>query len=268
MNHPRIALLPLLLVAACSAPPPSATTSAMQGTIVDLSHSYGDDTVFWPTAERFKMTVVNDGVTPAGFYYAANNFSTAEHGGTHIDAPVHFSRGAHAVDEIPLENLVGPAVVVDVTEQSSKDADYLVTVADIEKFEAAHGQIPDGAILLIRTGFSSRWPDAARYLGTAERGEAAVPKLHFPGVDPATATWLKDKRKIHALGIDTASIDRGQSTTYEAHQILYAANIPGLENLDALDKLPAVGATIVALPMKIKGGSGAPLRAIAIIPGK
>ena len=268
MNHPRIALLPLLLVAACSAPPPSATTSAVKGTIVDLSHSYGDDTVFWPTAERFKMTVVNDGVTPAGFYYAANNFSTAEHGGTHIDAPVHFSRGANAVDQIPLENLIGPAVVVDVTGQSSKDADYLVTIDDLENFETAHGQIPDGAILLIRTGFSSRWPDAARYLGTAERGEAAVPKLHFPGVDPEAATWLKDKRKIHALGIDTASIDRGQSTTYETHRILYAANIPGLENLDALDKLPPVGATIIALPMKIKGGSGAPLRAIAILPGK
>ena len=271
MIHPRIALWPLLLVAAgaaCAGPSPTATMTPMQGTIVDLSHSYGDDTVFWPTAERFKMTVVNDGMTPAGFYYAANNFSTAEHGGTHIDAPVHFAKGRHAVDEIPLENLVGPAVVVDVTEQSARDADYLVTVADIEKFEAAHGRIADGSILLIRTGFSLRWPDAARYLGTAERGEAAVPKLHFPGVDPATATWLKDQRKIHAIGIDTASIDRGQSTTYETHRILYAANIPGLENLTSLEKLPPVGATLVALPMKIKGGSGAPLRAIAILPAR
>src|SRR5688572_25663194 len=197
MIHPRIALLPLFLVAACSAPPSSATMTAVRGTIVDLSHSYGADTVFWPTAEPFKMTVVNDGVTPGGFYYAANNFSTAEHGGTHVDAPVHFAKGRHAVDEIPLEHLVGPAVVVDVTEQSSKDADYQVTTADLEKFEAAHGRIPDGSILLIRSGFSSRWPDAARYLGTAERGAAAVPKLHFPGVDPAAATWLKEKRKIH-----------------------------------------------------------------------
>ena len=275
MNQPRIALLPWLVVlacAACSSPPaattPVATRTAVQGTIVDLSHSYGDDTVFWPTAERFKMTVVNDGVTPAGFYYAANNFSTAEHGGTHIDAPVHFAKGRHAVDEIPLENLVGAAVVVDVTGQSANDADYLVTVADIEKFETAHGRIADGTILLIRTGFSSRWPDAARYLGTAERGQAAVPKLHFPGIDPATARWLKEQRKIHAIGIDTASIDRGQSTTNDTHQILYEANIPGLENLTALDKLPPVGATIVALPMKIKGGSGAPLRAIAILPPK
>src|SRR6187401_2089453 len=136
MIHPRIALVPLLigfLSAACSAPPPPASNpTALLGTIIDLSHSYGDDSVFWPTAERFKMTVLNDGVTPAGFYYAANNFSTAEHGGTHIDAPVHFSRGANAVDQIPLENLIGPAVVVDVTQQSSKDADYLVTIDDLE----------------------------------------------------------------------------------------------------------------------------------------
>jgi kynurenine formamidase len=268
MIHPRLALLPLFLVAACSVPSPSTTMPALQGTIVDLSHAYGADTVFWPTAEPFKMTVVNDGMTPAGFYYAANNFSMAEHGGTHLDAPVHFAQGRHAVDEIPLARLIGPAVVVDVTDQSSKDADYQVTAADLEKFEAAHGQIPDGSILLIRTGFSSRWPDAGRYLGTAERGAAAVPKLHFPGVDPAAATWLKEKRKIHAIGIDTASIDRGQSTTYETHRILYEANIPGLENLNALDQLPPVGATIVALPMKIKGGSGAPLRAIAILPAK
>lgn len=268
MIHPRAALSTLFLVAACSAPPPSTTTTLVQGTIVDLSHSYGADTVFWPTAEPFKMTVVNDGVTPAGFYYAANNFSMAEHGGTHLDAPVHFAQDRHAVDEIPLEKLVGPAVVVDVTAQSSKDADYQVTTADLERFESVHGRIPDGSILLIRTGFSSRWPDAARYLGTAERGAAAVPKLHFPGVDPAAATWIKEQRKIHALGIDTASIDRGQSTTYETHRILYEANIPGLENLNALDRLPPVGATIVALPMKIKDGSGAPLRAIAILPAK
>src|SRR6187402_698813 len=131
MIHPRIALVPLLigfLSAACSAPPPPASTpTALLGTIIDLSHSYGDDTVFWPTAERFKMTVVNDGVTPAGFYYAANNFSTAEHGGTHIDAPVHFARGKQSVDQIPLESLMAPVVVVDVTQASAQSADYQVT---------------------------------------------------------------------------------------------------------------------------------------------
>jgi len=253
---------------ACGTPPPAVTTPAKMGTIVDLSHSYGADTIYWPTAEAFRMQVVNDGVTPAGFYYAANNFSTAEHGGTHVDAPVHFAKGRHAVDEIPLEHLVGQAVVVDVSDAAALNPDYLVNVADLEKFESANGRIPDDAILLVRTGFSKRWPDAAKYLGTAERGEAAVPKLHFPGIDPATAKWLLANRKVHAVGIDTASIDYGQSTTYDTHRLLYDANIPGLENLTGLEQLPPTGATMVALPMKIKGGSGAPLRAIAILPPK
>ena len=259
MNLKRFVPVLLLFAAACSAPP-----AFPGGAIVDLSHAYGDDTVFWPTAERFKLQVVNDGDTPAGFYYAANNFSTAEHGGTHVDAPVHFARGRNAVNEIPLERLVGSAVVVDVTKSCDANADYLVTVADFEAFEKAHGRIPDNAILLIRTGFSSRWPDAARYLGTAERGQAAVAKLHFPGVGPDAARWLLKNRQIGAIGIDTASIDYGQSTTYETHRILYEANVPGLENLNALERLPPTGAFVVALPMKIKGGSGAPLRAIAI----
>lgn len=253
-------------LAACAPPAPSGSTLSPLGTVVDLSHAYGPDTVFWPTAEPFKLTVVNNGVTDAGYYYAANNFSMAEHGGTHLDAPVHFAAGKHAVDEIPLDSLIGPAVVVDVTDASALDADYLLKVSDIEAFESAHGRIPDNAILLVRTGFSKKWPDAAAYLGTAERGAQAVAKLHFPGIDPATARWLLQNRKVSAVGIDTASIDYGQSTKYETHQLLYAQNIPGLENLNALDRLPPVGATLVALPMKIKGGSGAPLRAIAILP--
>ena len=236
------------------------------GTVVDLSHAYGAETVFWPTAEPFKLTVLSHGVTPGGFFYAANNFSMAEHGGTHLDAPVHFAEGKQAVDEIPLDSLIGPAVVVDVTDAAALDADYQVTIADLQNFERERGRIPDGTILLIRTDFSKRWPDAARYLGTAERGPQAVAKLHFPGVDPATAKWLLANRKIKAIGIDTASIDYGQSTKYETHQVLYAQNIPGLENLNALDRLPPTGSTVIALPMKIKGGSGAPLRAIGIVP--
>jgi len=265
-SHRFVVLAMVLGLPACAAPPSSVSTTATLGTVVDLSHAYGPDTVFWPTAEPFKLTVVSNGVTDAGFFYAANNFSMAEHGGTHLDAPVHFAAGKHAVDEIPLDSLIGPAAVVDVTEAATRDADYLVKVSDIEAFESAHGRIPDDAILLIRTGFSKRWPDAATYLGTAERGAQAVPKLHFPGIDPATAKWLLQNRKVSAVGIDTASIDYGQSTKYETHQLLYAQNIPGLENLNALDQLPPVGATLVALPMKIKGGSGAPLRAIAILP--
>ena len=259
-------LVAIALSLTSCASPPAQNAGWPKGTLVDLSHAYDAHSVFWPTAEGFRLEKVSDGITPNGYYYAANNFSMAEHGGTHVDAPVHFAKGKHAVDEIPLDALIGQAVVVDVTAASSRDADYRVKVSDLEAFESRYGPIPDNAILLIRTGFSKRWPDAATYLGTAERGAEAVPKLHFPGIDPATAKWLLQNRKVNAVGIDTASIDYGQSTKYETHQLLYAQNIPGLENLDALDRLPPVGATIVALPMKIKGGSGAPLRAIAILP--
>jgi len=259
------------LAGACATPapeptPPTARPAFPVGTIVDLSHAYGPDTVFWPTAEPFRLDVVSAGMTEAGFYYAANNFATSEHGGTHIDAPVHFAEGRQTVDEIPLESLMGPAVVIDVNVAAEQDSDYLVGSADLRAFESAHGQIPEGAILLIRTGFSSRWPDATAYLGTDERGTDAVAKLHFPGLAPEAATWLVENRSIRALGIDTASIDYGQSTAYETHRILYDANIPGFENLNALDRLPPTGAFVVALPMKIAGGSGAPLRAIAIVP--
>ena len=245
--------------------PTSATLTAWPGTIVDLSHAYDASTIFWPTAEPFKLDKVSDGVTPGGYYYAANNFRMAEHGGTHLDAPVHFASGKHAVDGIPLEQLIGIAAVIDVSAKCDANADYLVTQADLEAWERTNSQIPSGAILLIRTGFSKHWPDAAKYLGTAERGPQAVPKLHFPGVHPDAAKWLVTSRSIKALGIDTASIDYGQSTDYQTHRTLYERDIPGLENLTNLDRLPPTGAQIVALPLKIGGGSGAPLRAVALL---
>jgi kynurenine formamidase len=231
-----------------------------------LSHTYDQSTVFWPTADPFRLEKVADGVTPGGYYYAANNFFTSEHGGTHIDAPVHFAKGAQSVDQIPLERLFGNAVVIDVVEQSGQNVDYLVTIDDFMRAERDQGAIPQEAIVLIRTGFSRRWPDAAKYLGTAERGTAAVAKLHFPGLHPDAARWIVENRRIKAIGIDTASIDYGQSMTYDSHRTLFAAGIPAFENLNALDRLPLRGASIVALPMKIGGGSGGPLRAVAIVP--
>jgi kynurenine formamidase len=261
-------------VIACSAPPAPTTTSLTTpvttafpaGEIVDLSHTYDAQAIFWPTAEPFRHDKVADGITPAGYYYASNNFFTSEHGGTHIDAPVHFAQGRQAVDQIPLENLIGLAIVVDVTDASTQSADYQVTAADLQRWEQQHGAIAPDSIVLLRTGFSRHWPDAAKYLGTAERGEAAVAKLHFPGLHPDAAKWIVANRPIKAIGIDTASIDFGQSTVYESHRVLYDRNIPAFENLTNLDRLPPRGAHIVALPMKIRNGSGAPLRAVAILP--
>ena len=268
MKRVLVLLCAFSLMSACVETPdqPAAAGEFRHGEIVDLSHAYDADAIFWPTAEAFRLDKVADGMTPAGYYYAANNFFTSEHGGTHIDAPVHFAEGQQTVDAIPLDRLVGSAIVVDVTAAATTDADYQVSVPDFERWEQEHGQIPADAILLLRTGFARHWPDAARYLGTAERGEAAVAKLHFPGLHPDAARWLVANRSISAIGIDTASIDYGQSTMYESHRVLYERNIPAFENLASLDRLPAAGATVVALPMKIKGGSGAPLRAIALLP--
>jgi kynurenine formamidase len=261
----RIVLAAAIVAAGCS-PPASGPAVFPDGELVDLSHVYDETTIFWPTSDRFRLESTFDGITPGGYYYASNNFFTAEHGGTHLDAPLHFARGAQPVDQIPLERFFGSAVVVDVVEKSELDRDYRITVDDLQAAEREQGMIPPDAIVLLRTGFSRRWPDAARYLGTAARGENAVRELHFPGLHPDAAKWLIANRTIRAIGIDTASIDYGQSTLFETHRALFERNIPAFENLTALERLPVRGASIVALPMKIGGGSGAPLRAVAILP--
>lgn len=267
----RFSLGTILVVLACRPAPEGraemmAQLFASDGvTWVDLSYAYDDRTVFWPTAESFTLDVVAAGVTEGGYYYAANNFCMAEHGGTHLDAPVHFSEGRHTNDQIPIDRLIGAAVVVDVSAGAAANPDYQVDVADLESWEAAHGPIPDGAVLLLRTGWGSRWPDRAQYLGTTLTGPEAVPELHFPGLHPDAARWLVQHRKIDALGIDTPSIDYGQSTQFESHRILYAENIPALENVAALDRMPLTGAYVVALPMKIAGGSGGPARIVGVM---
>jgi len=255
----------LVLTTACAAPPPR-TVAFPPGEIVDLSHVYDSQTIYWPTAEGFQLRRDAEGVTASGYYYTANSFFTAEHGGTHIDAPVHFAEGRQTVDKIPLERLIGSAVVIDVAEQSERDADYQVSAADFQRFEREHGTIPTDAIVLLRTGFARRWPGAERYLGTTERGADGARKLHFPGLHPDAARWIVANRRIRAIGIDTASIDYGPSTLFESHRILYESDFPAFENLAALDRLPPTGALVIALPMKIGGGSGAPLRAIAVLP--
>lgn len=257
-------VLLLTLLSACARP--AAPVAWPPGEVVDLSHPYDETTIFWPTSERFRLEVVAAGMTPDGYYYAANTFCTAEHGGTHLDAPVHFAEGRWTADQIPADRFVGEAVVVDVSEAADANPDYQVTVEDLVAWERTHGRIPPEAILLLRTGYSRYWPDAERYLGTAERGEAAVSRLRFPGLHPDAARWIAAERPVKAVGIDTASIDHGQSTLFEAHRALFDRNIPAFENLAALDRLPPRGALVVALPMKIRGGSGGPLRAIALLP--
>jgi len=230
---------------------------------IDLTHDLSADAVFWPTAEPFKMTTDFEGVTAKGYYYSAYSFATAEHGGTHIDAPIHFAEGKHHVNEIPLDQLIGAAVVVDVSAQVSRNRDYLVSVADVQAWEKSHGEIPSSSIVLLRTGFGDYWPDAEKYLGTALRGPEGAAALSFPGLSMEAAQWLMAQRNIKAVGIDTASIDRGKSTDFATHVALMSNNIPAFENVANLERLPAKGVYVIALPVKIRGGSGGPLRIIA-----
>ncbi|MCB1053240.1 MAG: cyclase family protein [Acidobacteria bacterium] len=236
------------------------------GTWVDLSHAFDAETIYWPTAASFVLEDVFVGETEKGYHYEAKHFSADEHGGTHLDAPIHFFKGAHSVDQIPVEQLVGPAIVIDVRSACRQNRDYQVGVSDFLGWESVHGPIPEGAIVLLNTGFAAFWPDRIRYMGTDKRGPEAVAELHFPGLDPAAARWIVDTRKIRLIGLDTPSIDYGQSTLFESHRILFEHNIPALENVGDLSALPPKGAQVYALPMKIGSGSGAPVRIIASLP--
>jgi len=240
----------------------------LDGRVEDLTHAFDASTVYWPGGEGFSLGVLHDGPTPGGYHYRANRFCAAEHGGTHLDAPSHFAVEGWNLDAIPVERLVGPGVVVDVAARCGEDSECLVSVADLAGFEARRGRIPESAIVLLRTGWGARWPDRAAYLGTAERGASAAAKLRFPGLDPEAARWLAEERRIDAVGIDTASIDPGRSTHFEAHRVLAAHNVPVFENVAGLERLPEAGFFVAALPMKIGGGSGGPLRIVALVPDR
>jgi kynurenine formamidase len=233
--------------------------------VIDLSHAYGPTTVFWPTSPtKFELEKLAFGKTEGGYFYAANSLRTPEHGGTHLDAPIHFHEGGRTTEQIPLEQLIAPAVVIDVSTQTAADRDYRATRDDVLAFEKAHGRIARGTIVLLRTGWSRHWPNVKAYLGDDTPGDAS--KLSFPSFGAEAARLLVEEREVAVLGVDTASIDYGRSTDFMVHRIAAARNVPGLENLTNLDRLPPTGALVIALPMKIEGGSGGPLRAVALVP--
>jgi kynurenine formamidase len=245
--------------------PACATRVLMpSGDWVDLSWEFSAETVYWPTSGAFEYESLTAGMTDDNYWYAADRICTATHGGTHLDAPVHFGQGKRSVDQVPVDQLIGPGVVIDVTSRALADRDYQVTVQDLTDWEISFGPIPQGAIVLLRTGYGQFWPDPVKYLGTAKKGAEGVAELHFPGLDPTAAQWLAN-REIGAVGIDTASIDHGQSRYYYSHRVLAEHDIPVLENVARLERLPLDGTWVVALPMKIKGGTGGPLRIAALV---
>ena len=273
MRHLPIAGL-LALLAGCqdTSPPPEPTLGLLDllgdARWVDLTHAFNDSTIYWPNNPTgFVLTEEFAGITEGGWYYSSYHIDAPEHGGTHMDAPVHFAEGGSSTDRIPVTRLAGEGCVLDLTEAVGEDADHLVGLAEVEAWEARHGRIPDSAIVLFRTGWERYYDDRARCLGTPKTGEAALPELHFPGIDPELAEWLVRERRPKLVGLDTPSLDRGQSVDFQTHRILSAAGVPGLENVANLGALPPKGAFILAFPMKIKGGSGGPLRVVACLPG-
>lgn len=242
--------------------------------IVDLTHALGSGTVFWPTSPtRFEMKELAHGMTAGGYFYSAYSFCTPEHGGTHLDAPAHFSETGRTTEQVPLEQLIAPATVLDIVEKVSANRDYRLTRDDVLAFEKINGPIQPGSIVLLRTGWSRYWPKALssaegpkEYLGDDTPGDAS--KLSFPSYGEEAARLLVEERRVAALGIDTASIDYGRSQDFIVHRIAAARNVPGLENLTNLDRVPVRGATVIALPMKIEGGSGGPVRVVALVPAR
>jgi kynurenine formamidase len=226
--------------------------------VVDLTHAHREGIPAWPGDAKPFEARIQARAEQAGYF--SRSFCTLEHFGTHMDAPVHFPPGKTTVDAIPPTRLFGPAVVLDVTAQARENADYLLTPADIERWETAHGAIPAGAIVLLRTGWAARWPDEQAY-----RNQDSAGVMHFPGFSVEAVRRLIERR-VSGLGIDTLSIDHGPSQTFEAHRVSHGADLFHLENLADLSALPPTGAFLIAAPVKLEGGSGGPARVFAILP--
>jgi kynurenine formamidase len=232
--------------------------------IVDLTHTLDKSTIYWPTESGFKYHYEHYGLTPGGYFYSSGYFDTPEHGGTHMDAPLHFNRDGEPVNKVPLDHMIGPAAVIDFSARAAKDPNATLSMDDIRRYEANYGRIPNGAIVVARSGWGRFWPDHKRYMGTDQPGDVAG--LRFPGFSPEAVSFLLKYRSVVAIAIDTASMDPGISKDFPVHRLWLGANRPGFENLANVDKLPAAGAVIFCAPIKIGGGTGAPARIFAILP--
>ena len=231
--------------------------------LVDLTHTLDDQTPPWPTDLPFRHKRIAWGKQPDGYWYSSYDLSLCEHCGTHLDAPIHFAKGKASIGDIDLADLSGPLAVIETGLQCQANPDYLAAPSDVEADEAAHGVIVPGMIVFFRTGWSRRWPRALDYLGDDRPGRTDA--LHFPGVSARAAQCLVD-RGVAMVGIDTASIDGGRSSSFPVHRMLAANSTYIVENLAGLNELPGRGAYAMAFPMKIGQGSGAPCRVGAMVP--
>lgn len=229
--------------------------------LVDLTHTLERNSPYWPEdapGSPFHTSVATTYEKDGNF---TRNLRMPEHFGTHMDAPVHFHPGGETVDRIAVERLFAPAIVIDVCSAVMSNADYRVMTKDIKGWIERHGAIPPGAVVFFRTGWAERWPSQEKYMNADARGV-----LHFPGLSGEAARYLLDHAQPVGIGIDTSSVDYGPSTDFPVHHLTMPAGIYHLENVANLDKLPPNGFSVLTLPLKLGGGSGAPARVIAVIP--
>jgi len=233
---------------------------AGRGRVVDLTHRLNPAIPYWPGEQyrpfefRTIATLERDGVF-SGF------FAMPEHMGTHVDAPNHFVAGQVSVDRLRPEQLIAPAVVIDVREKVARNPDYQLMVEDIRQWERRYGRIPRGAVVFMYTGWGARWGNPEAY-----RNRDAQGVMHFPGFSPEAAEFLVHQRQIHGIGIDTLSVDFGPSRDFRVHHIMHGAGKYHLENVARLGLLPPRGAIVVIGVLPIEGGSGGPARIFAFLP--
>jgi kynurenine formamidase len=260
----RIAAIAIALIAIGGARVGLAADVIDTAKIVDLTYTFDEHTIYWPTEKGFVHEFEKNGETPEHYFYASANYAAPEHGGTHTDAPRHFNADGITLDEVPLVDCIGPAAVIDFSARAATDPDAMLSVDDIKAYESAYGRIPDGAIVVARSGWGKYWPDRKRYMGTDKPGDVAG--LRFPGYSAAAVDFLLKNRRVAAIAIDTASMDPGNSKDFPVHRLWLGANKPGFENLAHAEKLPPKGATIFCIPMKIGKGTGGPTRIFALLP--
>ena len=264
----RLACIVLGTVACAAPPEPGVSPNAIDlstARLIDLSYAYDQDTLYWPTSpSSFELTELANGPAEGGYFYSAYSFCTPEHGGTHLDAPVHFAEGGLKAGEISLQRLIAPGIVIDMSAATVGNPDARLDLDTVKMWEAQHGAVPEGAIVILRTGWGIRWPDAMAYLGDDKEGDAS--NLHFPAYGEQAARYLIEQRRVGAIGVDTASIDYGQTQDFIVHRIAAGAGVPGLENVARVDQLPEQGFWVLALPVKIARGSGGPVRIVAVVP--
>jgi kynurenine formamidase len=223
--------------------------------MADLTHTIGPNTPMFPGFNPPKLTTLVT-VKDDGFY--GNMWELWEHTGTHLDAPAHFIEGGLTADKLPLESFIAPIAVIDIEAKTADDEDAVVTVDDITAWETSNGQLPDGAVVMMYSGWEKRLAEPATYVNQHDDGT-----IHFPGFSPEAATFLVNERNISGIGVDTLSQDVGASTTFDVHVTILGAGKYGLENVANLSTIPASGAFMIMGSLKIENASGGPVRLMA-----